>query len=181
MSKRAKKKGSTSPEKTKQTLESLTEDRLRNSGVIPVFEAIGFRYVFHHHGGALEQGKDITMWKPGDLEERVNYAVVVKRGDVTGKAAGKQGAGEVETQIRQCFGSPFKDPITSEDQDVDRCWVVASGKISKEALNAIQVSLKGTNYRSVTRFIDGKQLAKLIRQHMPGKTLWDQVEDVRNT
>lgn len=163
---------------TREALSKLTEDRLRLL-LLQLFAAMGFQDVFHYHGGSLEQGKDITMWKAGELGERVNYAVVVKRGDVTGKAAGKGGAGDIETQVRQSFGTPFKDKLTSADQDVHQCWVVASGKIPKEALLAIQSSLERTNLRAQTKFIDGEKLSVLVAKHLPGKTLLTLVDQVR--
>lgn len=168
-------------ETEQSALAALSEDELRQTILIPLFEAMKFRDVRHHHGGPQELGKDITMWKPDDLDERVNYAVVAKKGDITGSAAGKQGAGEVGTQIRQCFGAPFLDAVTMEEQEVGRCWVVASGKISKEAKTAIKAALKDTNLGRLVRFIDGKQLDQLVAKHLPGKTLWDHVDAVRDT
>jgi hypothetical protein len=160
------------------SLASLSENDLRLL-LLQLFSAMGFQDVFHYHGGSLEQGKDITMWKRGDLGERVNYGVVVKRGDITGKAAGKGGAGDIETQVRQCFGTPFKDKLTTDDQDVHQCWVVTSGKISKEALVATQASLNQTNLLRQTKFIDGKRLGDLITKHLPGKTLFTLIDQVR--
>lgn len=162
----------------RQALPDLSEDKLRLL-LLQLFAAMGFQDVFHYHGGSLEQGKDITMWKAGDLGERVNYAVVVKRGNVTGKAAGKGGAGEIETQVRQCFGTAFRDKLTAADEYVHQCWVVASGKIPKQALLAIQSSLESTNLRGQTRFIDGDKLGALISKYLPGKTLLTLVDQVR--
>lgn len=149
--------------------------------LIRLFQAMGFKDVFHHHGGSLEQGKDITMWKLGELGERVNYAVVVKCGDVTGKAAGKGGAGEVQTQVQQSLGSTFHDKTTMEQQQVDFCWVVASGKISKEAHGAIQTALERSNCLARTKLIDGVKLDELVQQFLPGKTLLDQIHELQNT
>ena len=63
------------------SLKALKEDKLRAEVLIPLFRAMGFRDVFEHHGGSLEQGKDIVMWKPEELRHRVNYAIVVKAGN----------------------------------------------------------------------------------------------------
>lgn len=156
------------------------EEALREL-LIRLFKAMGFRDVFHHHGGSQEQGKDITMWKAGDLGERINYAVVVKSGDITGKVAGKGGAGDVQTQVQQSFGSTFNDKTTTANQNVDFCWIVASGRISKEALAAIQSALARSNCLSRTRFIDGVKLDELVRQFLPGKTLLDQIQELRDT
>lgn len=91
---------------TRDQLSKLKEAPLRTEVLIPLFRAMGFRDVRLHHGGPLEQGKDIVMWRPGPLGDRVNYAVVVKAGNVNGRAQGAGSAGEVATQVQQCFGSP---------------------------------------------------------------------------
>jgi hypothetical protein len=166
------------PSGNEKALSDLREDELRLL-LLQLFAAMGFQGVFHYHGGSLEQGKDITMWKLGDLGERVNYAVVVKRGDITGKAAGKGGAGDIETQVRQCFGTPSKDKLTSADQQVHQCSVVASGRIPKEALVAMQASLERTNLLCQTRFIDGETLGGLVAKYLPGKTLFTLIDQVR--
>jgi hypothetical protein len=50
------------------------EDQLQKEVLVPLFNAMGFKDVTIHQGRS-ELGKDIVMWKPGDLGERVNYAV----------------------------------------------------------------------------------------------------------
>ena len=56
---------------TKELLNELDETDLRTKVLIPLFQAMGFRDVFHYHGGVLEHGKDIVMWKSDDLEQRI--------------------------------------------------------------------------------------------------------------
>lgn len=48
---------------------------------------IGFKDVEFYHGGILGQGKDLTMWRD-DSGQRKDYAVVVKKGDLTGLQRG---------------------------------------------------------------------------------------------
>ena len=154
---------------TRDNLGNFSEELLRTAVLIPLFKAMGFRDVFHYHGGSLEQGKDIVMWKIGDLRPRVNYAVVVKKGDVSGKTSGGGSAGEVGTQIQQCFGKPYLDPVTMTTCEVDRCIVAASGRISKEAANAMNSIIKRQNLSSATDFIDGDRLWELVEKHLPEK------------
>src|SRR5258706_15994129 len=109
-------------------LASMKEDQLQQEVLIPLFRSMGFRDV-HLHQGSSEIGKDIVMWKEGDLGERVNYAVVVKAKKITGKARGKSSAAEVRFQLEQAFGTPWLDPKTTEERRVERCFVVCSKAI----------------------------------------------------
>lgn len=160
---------------SRESLRQLKEAPLRTDVLIPLLKAMGFRDVFHHHGGPLEQGKDIVMWKPGELGERVNYAVVVKAGDINGRAQGAGSAGEVATQVQQCFGSPFRDLFTTEDRLVDQCWVIASGAVTTATIQALHSALGSQGLIRATRFINGDKLWELLGQHLPEKTAWEQI------
>src|SRR5579863_9192764 len=108
---------------TKQHVEQMDEKELRKSVLIPLLRAMGYQDVYEYHGGAGEQGKDIVCWNITDLGNRANLAIVAKSKAITGKATVAKGtAGEIQTQIQQCFGSPFTDPVTGENEDVNRCW-----------------------------------------------------------
>ena len=98
---------------TKNELKRLSEADLRTKVLIPLFERMGYHDVVHYHGGTLEQGKEIVMWREeGDLKVRCNYAVA-KTDRITGQASGRGGsAGEVHMQIRQAFASTFRDRAT---------------------------------------------------------------------
>ena len=146
---------------------------------MPLFRAMGFRDVYHCHGGSLEQGKDIVMWKPGDIRERVNYGVVVKADKVSGKASGRSSAAEVRFQIEQCFGKPYPDSVTTEEQRVNHCFVVSSKEITKEAINAIQGVLRDNNLDKVTDFIRGDKLWELIETHLPERIVWEKLQQVQ--
>jgi hypothetical protein len=96
---------------TRSELAELDETQLRTRVLIPLFKAMGFRDIERYHGGSQEHGKDIIMWRPEGLRERVNYGVVVKAKRVSGKASGTSSAGEVRIQIEQYFDKPYPDPI----------------------------------------------------------------------
>src|SRR5687768_4232992 len=123
-------------------LQSLSESELRTTVLIPLFSAMGFRDVYHFHGGTQEQGKDIVMWQPDQLRGRINYAVVVKATKITGQAQGRSSAAEVAFQVAQCFGRPFQDPWTFEERTVHRCIVLSNQEILKEALHSIGSALQ---------------------------------------
>lgn len=163
---------------TKAQLAGIKEAQLQTQVLIPLFRAMGFRDV-HLHQGSNEIGKDIVMWRPGDLGERVNYAVVAKAKNVSGKAAGPSSAAEVRFQIEQAFGTPWLDPTTAEQRWVDRCWVVCSKEIKNEAITAIEGVLRTTNLNKVTRFVDGDELWGLIQQHMPERAVIENLQQLQ--
>ncbi|MGE0827643.1 MAG: restriction endonuclease, partial [Candidatus Binatia bacterium] len=143
----------------------MKEDELRTDVLIPLFRAMGFQDVHHHHGGSGERGKDIIMWRPEGLRERVNYAVVAKADKISGKTSGNSSIGEVRFQIEQCFNEPYADPRTTKEEKIERCWVVSSKDIKKEAKEAIKGNLEKSNLDKITDFIDGDQLWELIERN----------------
>jgi hypothetical protein len=147
---------------TRESLQLLSEDGLRHEVLIPLFQAMGFLDVQLHHGGALEQGKDIVMWKRDDIRGRINYAVVAKSRQVSGKASGPSSAGEVVMQLQQCFGRPFQDAVTLENREVDRCIVACPFELKKEAKHAVTSGLDSRLVRNVDFFC--------------GETLWESIE-----
>jgi hypothetical protein len=74
---------------TRAQLADMMEAQLQTQVLTPLFKAMGFQDV-HLHQGSNEIGKDIVMWNPDDMDERVNYAVVAKAKSVSGKAAGDE-------------------------------------------------------------------------------------------
>ena len=151
---------------TKDLVSTLDENDLRTKVLVPLFQAMGFRDVFHYHGGALEHGKDIVMWKPDDLDQRINYAVVVKAKRITGQTSGPSSAAEVLFQIHQCLDSPYQDPVTGSEQRAQRCWVVSSKEIGKEALAALGGSLQQSRADALTTFIGLERLWELIQKYL---------------
>jgi hypothetical protein len=164
---------------TRSQIQEMSEDELRRSVLIPLFRKMGFRDVYDYHGGSLEHGKDIVMWKPETVRERVNFGVVVKATKISGKATGKSGASEVRFQIEQCYGSPYADPITTEERAIHRCWVVSSKEITKAALEAIKGILVNSNLEKTTEFINGDTLWKLVEKHHPEKAVWENIGEIQ--
>src|ERR1041384_7780216 len=129
---------------TRTKLATMKEKELQRDVLVPLFEAWGFHDV-EVHQGTTEAGKDLVMWKPGDLGERLNYAVVVKAKPISGKAAGKSSAAEVRFQIEQAFSTEWYDSKTTQAERADRCFVICSKEIKKEAIFAIQGVLNASN------------------------------------
>jgi hypothetical protein len=167
---------------SKEIIQNMNEDRLCLEVLIPLLQAIKFSDVTYTHGGAGEQGKDIVCWKEDELGSRRNYALVVKAVKVTGKAKVAKGtAGEIITQIQQCFGEPYLDPITSEPQLVHQCWVISNQEISKEAEKAIRSGITPATLDRNVQFIDGDRLWLYIEKYMPLSAIWSKLEDVGKT
>lgn len=156
---------------------SMSEADLRQNVLLPLFRKMEFNDVFHHHG-AQEQGKDIVMWKCGDVGERLNYAVVAKAGTISGSATGRGSAGEVFTQVMQCFGDPFVDGTTLEHRDVQRCLVVTSGRIAPQALTSLRSALQRSNHAAVTTFIDGEKLWELVERYLPAASVHEHLQQL---
>ena len=165
---------------TRDELSNLRELDLQKKVLVPLFKAMGFRGVTVWGGGSLELGKDIVMWKRGELDRRINYGVVVKAEKISGKAVpGKGTASEVYFQITQCLTTPYIDLVSTEEQPVHQCWVVSSNEITKEAKYAIKGQLRATGLERVTEFIDGDKLWELIREYMPEVGIFEQLDTVQ--
>jgi hypothetical protein len=163
---------------TKNQIESMNEATLRRRILIPLFRKMQFQDVFEYHGGAGEQGKDIVMWKSDELLSRVNHAVVVKATRISGKAAGKSSAAEVRFQIEQCLGAPYRDPITGQHCIVQRCWVVTSRAIGKEALESLSSTLSASRADRIVEYIDGAKLWELVEKYLPELSVQDKIAEI---
>lgn len=165
---------------TRSKLLTMSEAELRESVLIPLFESMGYSDVRENHGSS-ELGKDIVMWKSGDLGNRTNYAVVVLKERITGKVrGGKSSADKVSFQIRQALGSSYRDPITHKLEHIDRCWVVSSREIKDGARESISVSLEVALSR-VVEWIDGDTLWKLIETFLKPRLLLKNLSDAHET
>ncbi len=165
---------------SRSVIEELDEKALRDDVLLPLFRAMDFHDPMLYHGGVLEQGKDIVMWKSGEIRERINYAVVVKAGKISGKAAGKSSAAEVFFQIQQCFGDGYLDKVDLVGHQIDVCWVVTSGTITKEARGSLKSALNTNHLRGV-ELIDGDKLWELTQRFLPATIVLDQLTSAGKT
>jgi len=103
----------------------------------------------------------------------------VKAVPLTGQA--KKAAGsttEVQTQIQECFGKRFLDPVTGEEQIVHQCWVVSNQEISTAAVDALTSSLNPSGVNRDVSYIDGERLWKLIEQYLPSRAIFQKLGEV---
>src|SRR5205807_1535158 len=105
---------------------NISEDELRTSVLIPLFQKLGYNDVALRHG-PFELGKDLVMWIQDPIGVRRYCAVVAKTGPISGRAdAGHNTANTTADQIRKCFGATFPDPRTGADCVASTVIVVAS-------------------------------------------------------
>jgi hypothetical protein len=159
---------------TREQIEAMKETELQEKVLIPLFQRMGFKDVLLYQG-ADELGKDIVMWQPDVLGERINFAVVAKAKKVDGKATGNSSAANVRFQIEQAFSNFYFDPNTTEERNIHRCFVINSHEITTEAIKAIQGVLKNNNLEKVTTFIHGDSFWELLQRHLPERLVVDQL------
>ena len=147
---------------TREAIASLREDDFSRTVLVPLFQAMGYRDVRFFGGGALEQGKDIVMWRDEPVRGRVNIAVVVKAVPITGEAV----TGRVIDQLRQAFGKPFLDTATHVEQQVSECFVVTPAEVKKEGTNTLQGLLVNERFSDRVTVIDGNKLWEHIEHYM---------------
>ena len=161
---------------TRDQIKQMKEDELRTKVLIPLFKAMGFKDVFHYHGGTLELGKDIVMWKEDEDENRKNYALVVKANSITGKV---KDVSEVDTQIRQCFGEPYIDPINGSKQNVNYCYLVSSQEIKKEAIHALEATLRPLGLAESVEYFSENRLWELIEKYLKQEALQENIKTIQ--
>lgn len=164
---------------TKKQVQQMKEEDLRRKVLIPLLQAMKYQDVQEYHGGK-EFGKDIVCWKSSDLGSRKNLALVVKAVPVTGKAKVDKGTtGEIQTQINQCFGRTYLDPVTSSTQSVHQCWVVSNHAINETAIEAIRAAMGNSVHKENVDFVGIDKLWDLICCYLPFQATFQKLEDVQ--
>ncbi len=164
---------------TKSEVYRMKEAEFQQKVLIPLFNAMQFRNVTSFGGGNLERGKDIVMWKESDLEQRLNYGVVVKAKKITGNAETNNGAMNVLNQVRQMLKTPFQNPVSGKSEHIQRCIVACSKDISKEAMNSIQGELENDLDKLVEWLHPGTNLFELIEKHLPEQGIIEKLSSVQ--
>jgi len=162
---------------TREQLLALNEAELRDQVLIPLFKAMGYQDVRSHHGGPLEQGKDLVMWRVDNFGTRRNSAVVAKAERIGGSASTL--AGTALTQIHQALGSTFLDEVTREEHRVHEVLLVNSHDISTEALQSFKSTLVGSRVDHQVSFIWGNRLWDLLREHLPKQLIFGSLAEAQ--
>ncbi len=157
---------------TKKQLAALSETELQRRVLEPLFLKMGFRGVLLNHG-STERGKDFVAWRMEEFDERRNYAFVVKKGRIDGRAgAGKGTASTVAHQVRLAFNTPFRDPDSGAPCKVHTCWVITNGAIIPTAIESIMGALADSGHDNHIGFFDLSRLWKLYTQYFPVDGVW---------
>lgn len=161
---------------TPEALLAMDEATFRAEVLMPLLKSMGYRHVVLHHGGILEQGKDIVMWREDPPGSRTNLAVVAKAGKLTGQADGsRSSAAAVKFQIDQCFGSPFIEATTLNRVDVHQCIVAVPEQVSNETKTSILSALGPERSRYVA-FWSGHALWEMIERYLGPRTVLSKIQ-----
>ena len=141
---------------SREKIEKMKEDELREKVLVPMFRAMGFQDVRLFHG-QNERGKDLIMWKPREDASKEYCVVVAKARKISGKASGPGSAQELFFQIDQALSNTYPDPSTNTTIKASRCIVANSHPVTSQAHNAIEGSMRERCYDKITEFIDGDE------------------------
>ena len=150
----------------KKKLQSLKEAELRRDVLLPLLTAAGFSDVHEVHG-PTEKGRDIFFWETTKLGESVACVAVVSIKDITGTVGKRNSAQRILDQIQTALNQPIEDRYKGRSVEVDRCWVITSGRILSTAMESISGSLHKSNLSKVVHFVDIDRLVSLIDQQYP--------------
>ncbi|WP_220200364.1 hypothetical protein [Ktedonospora formicarum] len=161
---------------TKQQIQAMHEEDLRNKVLVPLLWAMKYEGVHEYHG-TNEFGKDIICWKLDELNNRECLALVVKAVQISGQS---KASADIENQVRQCFSKPYVDKTTGLSEEIDRCWVVSNKRMAPSAVDLIKSGIGRAVYSKNVRFVDIDALWKLIEEYMPFQTTLQKLEEVRH-
>lgn len=165
---------------TKEQISKMKEEEFQNTVLIPLFRKMGFQDVKRFDGGNLERGKDLVMWKPSDLGQRLNYGVVVKAVKITGNAKTSEGAMNVSNQIRQMLKNTYLNPVNGKRETIQRCFVACSKEITAEAIHSIEGELVNDLDRVVEWIEPGTNLFDLIDKFLPEQEIFEKLGSVQD-
>lgn len=138
-----------------------------------LFERMGKLNVRITHG-PNEKGRDLVFDEIDDQGFTQHVAVVVKRGDVNGRTTGHGSAGDIDFQIRLCFGAPTIGLDILSHRQVNKVIVIASGTFNEYAISALEASRRADQPRNVVVW-DGDRLWELFTHYMGPATLFSQI------
>ena len=99
--------------------------------VIPIFRKVGYNYVRYNHG-TFERGKDVLFSEVDRFGRTRHCAAQVKAGDVT--QSNRTLLEKLRGQIDDAFALPVVGAGQNERFHIAEFYVVASGKITEEAI-----------------------------------------------
>ncbi|PFJ42614.1 hypothetical protein COI99_30110 [Bacillus cereus] len=135
--------------------EHPNENEFRKKVLVPLLKKMGYLNVRDNHG-PHEFGKDIVCIAEQTSPSlgEIFIAVVAKKGDVNNTIAS-----QIQTQIVNCFGTPYSDPLSGKKVSIDKVLVITDGAYvgtSKDSL--VNVLELYANKNKEIEFWDGDNL-----------------------
>lgn len=153
-------------EEKSEKLSSLKELELRQQVLIPLLKGMGFSDIYEFHG-QREKGKDLIFREVSQMKEVFFHAAVVSKKDITGTTGDAKSSERILDQVRMALEEPFVDLYTGRNTNIDRCWVITSGRIFPAAIESISGHLHRSHLDKLVRFIDGTKVISLIDEAYP--------------
>lgn len=146
-------------------LDRCSEDDLIEEVLVPMFRHLGFHRVTAagHKDKALEYGKDVWMRFTLPTQHILYFGLQAKKGklDAAGASSdGNKNVAEIHHQALMMLGHEIFDPETSKKALVDHAFIVAGGKITKQARNWLGGQLDASK-RSQIMFMDRDDILNL--------------------
>lgn len=147
-------------------LDICSEDELTEDILLPLFRQLGFHRVSAagHEDKALEYGKDAWMRYVLPTQHVIYFGIQVKKGklDASGKSKAKNtNMSEIYHQAVMMLGHEVFDPETNKRSLVDHAFIIAGGKITKQAKNWLVGKLDASQ-RSQILFMDREDILNLF-------------------
>jgi len=143
-------------------LQELSEPELTQRVVIPIFQAMGYETVYHH-GGQLEEGKDIVGWRRGEIGDIELMVAQVKKLKPSSCVADKKGFSSLINQLEQCY----EKEITYRDGQnylPEIVYFITPYEITPKTIRTRIEKLR--ELRRV-KIINGPCLLTLLENHLP--------------
>ena len=153
-------------EKLATYLDSVSEDELIETILLPLFRQLGFHRVTAagHKDKSLEYGKDIWMKYTLPTQHTLYFGIQAKKGklDASGDSRAKNiNIAEIHNQALMMLGHEIFDHDTNRRVLVDHAYIISGGEITKQAKNWLGEKLDASK-RSQIIFMDRDDLLNLF-------------------
>lgn len=142
---------------------SVSESKLTKELIIPLLIAMGYCHVRHNHG-PKEYGRDILFSEIDKFGNFRRLAAQIKAGDIGGGANSL--IDTIISQIDDAFSMPVEGPCQSKSYYISEFFIVASGKISENAIKKINSKIDSRLIGSIN-FVDRDDIEWLVRKNWP--------------
>ncbi len=135
------------------------EEKFTMEVLLPLFRRMGFLDVHYNHG-QKEFGKDITFSEIDKFNQRRNYGVQVKVGDISGRA--KSDLNEAINQINEAFPHDYIDTSSRERRFISDFVIAISGHFTDKAKEKIMEEVRARN----VHFFDIDKIEELLVKYI---------------